>query len=105
MRVINATCEGGVVKTDNGAEVPDCRVLSAGKGASRGVLLLDKDLCVYVAVASADVEKLLEITGTLCEQVAAISPANAGGTITPPTFQTNVAALKKRLDALKERLQ
>lgn len=104
MKMLKGACAKGRVTAGNGT-VPGCHILSGGKGASDGVVVLDKDLAVYIAIPLESLKILLEITSALCDQAATISQSNAGGTITPVTFQSQVAALKIRLELLKENLQ
>lgn len=112
-KVIEATCDpSGIVKVD-GLIVPDAVVLSLGKQASTGLLLIDKDKAWYFPSSATDIEStLLKISSSL-EKIAAMFQTIGTGmtgptTAPPPTLATDIAALnaiKAEVDTLKGALK
>lgn len=111
-RVLNATCEGGVV-TAEGVTVPGAVILSEGVGASSGLLFLDGDKKTYIGKTSPDLETTLEKTiaaiNKIAEGLTAAGSALdgiAGGSGTPvTTAATQLAPIVAELETLKGQLK
>jgi hypothetical protein len=70
-KVIQATCEGGVV-TALGVEVPGTTVISEGVGSSQGAAILDEDTSFYIANTAPDLKQTIE---DLIDVIADVSTA------------------------------
>lgn len=58
-KILDATCQGGVVTVDE-VPVPGTRILSKGTGQSEGVLLVQGRKKTYVPKAAPDLEATLD---------------------------------------------
>lgn len=111
-RVLNATCENGVV-TAEGAQVPGAVILSEGVGSSSGLLFLDGDKKTYIGKTSPDlkttIEKAVEAIQKIAEGLTAAGSALdgiAGGSGTPvTTAATQLTPIVTALNTLKGQLK
>jgi hypothetical protein len=110
MRLIRATCEANVVKTEDGLTIPEIIILSNGKGKSEGFVICEKDKWFYIT-SIIDILNLLELTMKALNQIAT-SVANSQCPQAPSgilPLQTTIAAdmepLRKEFDELRENLQ
>jgi hypothetical protein len=110
MRLIKATCEKGVVKTEDGLTIPEIIILSNGNGKSDGFVICEEDKWFYIT-SIIDILNLLELTMKAVNQIA-ISVANSqcpqapSGTL---PLQTTIAAdmqpILEEFNKLKENLK
>lgn len=96
-RALVGTCLNNEVKID-GALVSEAVILSKGKGASSGVLIIDKDKVFYIANTTEDLENTLTKVIASINKIATILTsigANMTGVTTapPPTLVSDVAEL------------
>lgn len=112
-KLLPATCDASGKVTADGVIVPEAVVLSLGKQASSGVLLIEGEKVWYFPSSATDIESTLAKVSTLIEKVANMFTSIGGGmtgptTAPPPTLPTDVAALlsmKAEVDALKGALK
>lgn len=112
-KVIPATCDANGKVTADGVEVPEAIVLSLGKQASSGILVIDGDRAWYFPSSATDIESSLDKISLALEKIAAILTSIGAGmtgptTAPPPTLATDVAALttiKGQVDTLKGALK
>lgn len=112
-KLLSATADANGKVTADGVEVPGAIVLSLGKQASSGLLLLDADKAWYFPSSATDIESTIGQLSLIVEKVANILTSIGGGmtgptTAPPPTLPTDVAALmqiKAQLDQLKGALK
>lgn len=112
-RILPATCDAQGKVTADGVVVPEAQVLSLGKQASSGLLVIDGERVWYIALSATDIQT------TLAKVSAAIDKLNTilqsiGASMTgpttapPPTLVTDLVALmtiKTEIDQLKEALK
>lgn len=104
-KAISAACKGGQVSV-NGKNVPNVQILSAGKGASTGLLLISGPEAFYVAVPVGTLASLLEQVSKLAQAVATgVLASNVGGPIVSGCFATDLAQIQQALKMLKEDMQ
>ena len=104
-KAISAACKGGQVSV-NGKNVPNVQILSAGKGASTGLLLISGPEAFYVAVPVGTLASLLEQVSKLAQAVATgVLSSNVGGPIVSGSFATDLAQIQQALKMLKEDMQ
>jgi hypothetical protein len=70
MRLIKATCEANIVKTEEGLTIPDAIILSNGKGKSEGFVICEEDKWFYIT-SIVDILNLLELTMEAVNQITA----------------------------------
>lgn len=112
-KILPATCSASGKVTCEGVEVPEAVVLSLGKQASSGLLLLDRDKAWYFPSSATDIETTLGKVSSALEKIASILTSIGGGmtgptTAPPPTLAVDVAALnaiKGEIDTLKGALK
>ena len=113
-KVLTASCDAqGVVKYE-GVEVPDCEVMSEGKQASEGILIISGGVVKYLPSSALDIKSTLDkISLSLVEIVAALTaidakPVGGTGSAAVPAVVGNVASLnslKAEIDTLKGALK
>lgn len=104
MKILSATCAGGVVYAGAGI-VPNCPILGEG-GASEGYLVIAEDEAVYLPKTAPDTKSTLELFGACIDTlVSGILDANAGGSIVAGSFKSDLANLKSQVEALKGALR
>ena len=104
-KAISAACKRGQVSV-NGKNVPNVQILSAGKGASTGLLLISGPEAFYVAVPVGTLASLLEQVSKLAQAVATgVLASNVGGPIVSGSFATDLAQIQQALKMLKEDMQ
>jgi len=112
MKMIEASCENGIVQADD-VPVSAAEILSQGTKASEGMLFLDDDQATYLTSNAEDikdiVEKLSDILDKVSSLVASIPndtifiPGTGGASLVfPPTFAANKASLDSAIDELNE---
>lgn len=108
-KVFQASFDGSKVLY-SGYEVPNCEVVSEGKGASNGLLFISEGRVFYVASSALDIKSTLEkLSSVLTEVVASLTtldnkPVGGTGSAPAPALATNIAninALKSEIDILK----
>jgi prefoldin subunit 5 len=126
-KMLNATCDSSGKVTAEGFEVPEAVVLSAGKQASSGALIIDKKIVKYFTSNASDIETFIDKTSTALDDISAaltkialtLTSIGAGmtgpTTAPPPTLGADVAtinskvseinAVKAELDTLKGALK
>lgn len=92
-RVLRATCDASGVVTCEGVTVPAARVLTAGKAASSGILILDEDRADYVATNTTDIEALIESVVEIVNKVVEITTSLDAVTLSPGAAAANIALL------------
>lgn len=112
-KILPATCDANGKVTAEGVEVPGAVVLSLGKQASSGILLLDTEKAWYFPSSATDIQTTIDKTTKAIDKIIAIVNSIGAGmtgptTAPPPTLVTDVAALttiKGELDTLKGALK
>lgn len=112
-KILPATCDASGKVTADGVVVPGAVVLSLGKQASSGILLLDTDKAWYFPSSATDIETTIEKVAQALDKTISILNsigANMTGPTTapPPTLVTdlaNLTTIKGELDALKGALK
>lgn len=111
-KVLNATCDASGLVTAEGQTVPAARVLSEGKQASQGVLILEEDQANYLTSSAADVkttiekliaaiESIADATTEIANTLTAIGAGMTGPTTAPPpTLATSVTTITLKVTAL-----
>ncbi|MGB2579400.1 hypothetical protein AAIR98_001319 [Elusimicrobium simillimum] len=103
-KILKANAKDGKVLI-NGQEVPGADILSQGKAASEGVIILNELEKVYIAMPMDSIKQLLTIVAALADGVGGgVSAANGGGPIAP-TLAADMAAISAKIDQLKGNLQ
>jgi hypothetical protein len=89
-------------------KVPNADILSAGKAASKGILIISEDKKVYIALPMDSISKILDLLETAISKIVADVPI----TIAPNTGAVVAAALYadmqpviNQIKQLKENLQ
>ncbi len=111
-KVLDATCDAQGMVTAEGVQVPAASVLSEGKAASSGVLLLDQDKARYLPSSASDIAatidkvvKVLDDLAPALTQIATILTSIGAGmtgptTAPPPTLATDVLQITAKVTAL-----
>lgn len=104
--VLDAICVNEFVKINNDIVVPETSILSDGKASSTGILIINDEKKIYIAIPIDSIKAIIDNISSLCDILSTgILASNGGGAITSPTFTTNLTALKNTLTALKGNLQ
>lgn len=104
MKILSATCAGGVVYAGAGI-VPNCPILGEG-GASEGYLVIAEDEAVYLPKTAPDTKTTLELFAACIDaMVSGILDANVGGAIVSGSFKADLANIKTQVEALKGALK
>lgn len=112
-RILEATANAAGVVTALGVPVDGAVILSEGKQASSGVLIVDGDKCWYVASSATDIKTTIEKCADAITKIANLFTSMGAGmtgptTAPPPTLATDVAAINAvvtELNALKGALK
>lgn len=112
-KVLIATCNASGKVTAGGVQIPTATVLSEGKQASSGILILDGDKAWYIALSSSDLKTTIDKVAQALQQAA--TGLNAAGAalngMVPGTGASTIAAatqitpLVAELNTLKEALK
>lgn len=104
-KIFKAEAKDGKVFV-SGKEVPQTEILSQGKAASKGVMLLNGPDKVYIAVPIGSLKEILDLIKSLAAIAAGgILASNGGGNITTPDFTANMQKLAQAAGDLKDNLQ
>lgn len=126
-KLLEATCDASGVVTAEGVTVPAAEVLSEGKQASAGLLLLEGDKAIYLPSSATDIKTTIEKLITVIDKVSdavtktstmftAVYSGMTGPTTAPPGtgptdvvaltgYVTELAAVKTELNTLKGALK
>lgn len=112
-KILLATCDATGKVTCEGVQIPEAVVMSAGKQASNGLLIIEGGTVRYLALSVTDLEttlgKVSQALGKIGEILTSIGSGMTGPTTAPPgTLPTDVAALnsiKAEIDQLKGALK
>lgn len=103
MKIFEAYRKEGQVYNSGGL-VPDCPVLGEG-GDSEGWLIMAEGEFVYIPKRSPDLSTTLQLLSTTLSTIGTgIFQANLGGDITKPTFASDIAEIKNKVDDLRGKL-
>lgn len=104
-KVIDASCASDVVSI-NGQTISDVKILSAGKSSSSGILIINGNDKIYVAIPIDSIKSFIDNVNNLIDKLSSgILPSNSGGQITSGSFTSDLAAVKSALTTLKGALQ
>lgn len=106
-KVVPATCENEEVTADD-VVVPEADILSQGKKASAGLLVIDRDKKTYLTSNAEDIADLIESLVEIINQIATIATGLDGATNSPGAQASAIAqlqTLKTELDQTKEQLK
>ena len=104
-KIIEATCTADVVKID-GQDITDVKILSAGKTASSGILIINGDDKTYIAIPIDSIKSFIDNVNNLIDKLSTgILASNSGGPITLGSFTSDLASVKSALTTLKGALQ
>jgi hypothetical protein len=99
-KIIEASCIQNNITVD-GVILTDSFILSEGKGASDGILFINKDKSYYIANTSADLKYTIQSLSDITQQIiAALTALNA-----LPTISGACAAQVTQLTTLKATLE
>ena len=111
-RILEATCSADGKVTCLGVEVSDVIVMSEGKQASSGVLIIDGSLAKYIALSASDLkttlvktssalEKVAEALTTVASTLTAIGAGMTGATTAPPpTLGSSVSTINSKVSLI-----
>lgn len=110
-KILEASCDANGKVTVAGVEVPDAIVLSEGKQASTGVLILDGEMKKYIPSSAADIKTTIEkaidtITDTaaaltqIATALTSISAVTGPAWAPPPTLATDVTTITSKVTSL-----
>ena len=111
-KVLRATCDANSKVTAEGVEVPAARILTQGKQASVGILIIDEGRCDYVATNTTDIVTTIEkamaviedLNACLNQLVLVITAIGAGmtgpTTAPPPTLAADLAQITAKVATL-----
>jgi hypothetical protein len=111
-KLLDATCDANGKVTAAGALVPEAQVLSEGKQASSGVLLIEQDKARYLPSSATDIkttiDNLVTTIGDVNDaltKIASILTAIGAGmtgatTAPPPTLAADVLVITSKVTAL-----
>lgn len=103
-KMLDATCDAEGKVTAAGVVVPETTVLSEGKKASSGVLLIEGEKARYVASSATDIKDLITKLVEIIDQISTIATTLDGVTVSPGTATTAITqlgVLKTQLDQSK----
>lgn len=107
-KILDATCNATGVVTAEGQTVPAAEVLSEGKKASSGVLLLEGDKARYLPSSATDIKDLISSLVEIINQIATIATGLDAVTVSPGGQAAAIVQLqlmKTQLEATKEQLK
>lgn len=100
LKLLEATCSAsGEVKV--GADlVPEAVVMSEGKQASSGIVLIEGETAKYIVLSASDLKTTIEKVADALTKVANLLTSIGGGmtgssTAPPPTLSADVSALNQ----------
>lgn len=110
-KVLNATCEFGLIKVES--QIVDGEILSEGIGKSSGIVVIDKENLTYITSNATDLKetivKLNDIVMKITEILTAIGSGMTGPTTAPPptlaTGVIEVTTMLVELNLLSEKLK
>lgn len=112
-KALEATCDANGIVTAEGFQVPSAVILSEGKAASEGLLILEEEKATYVAKTSGDLKTSIENMVSALDAVASAltTVANTltaiGGGMTgsstapPPALPTNVSQINSKVSEIQ----
>ena len=104
-KILVATAENGKVSIEAG-QVPDAKILSAGKAKSNGILIISEDNKVYIAIPMDSIGKILDLLKTALETITATSLGTpTQGWSVAPTLPTELVETIQAISDLKGNLQ
>lgn len=117
-KILQASAEKSKVQVKAGI-IKDCQILSAGIEKSKGIVILNENEKVYIAMPIESIKsvldlitKLADIANNLASKLSAdIMPSNQGGPVAPQLaadmsiLQSQISQYKSELSKLKENLQ
>ncbi len=104
-KILIAKAENGDVTVESG-KVPDAQILSSGKAASNGILIISEDNKIYIAIPMNSITQLISAVDDFISKITLASlGAPMQGWSAPPTLPTDVLPVKQALAQLKENLQ
>ncbi len=106
--MLDATCDVTGLVTAEGATVVDAQVLSQGKKASSGVLLIDQDKARYLTSNATDLHDTISSLGDIIDKISVILTALDAESSSPGGQTANITALgllKTTLVATKDTLK
>jgi len=113
-KILDATCDADGKVTADEALVPEATVLSEGKQASSGILLIDEDRARYFPSSATDIKTTIEksitaltdLSAALTEIATALTAIGAGmtgpTTAPPPTLPTSVLTITSKVTAIAQ---
>ncbi len=106
-RILVASQDATGKITIEGKEV-EATFLNEGTLASSGVVLMDRDLAIYLTSSASDIKTLIENLGTVLDKIIQIATTVDGATVPPGGAAANIAlltTLKNQLVAQKDTLK
>lgn len=88
-------------------KVPNADILSAGKAASKGILIISEDKKVYIALPMGSISKILDLLETAINKIVADVPIvvpPAGGAVAA-RLSADMQPVIEQIKQLKENLQ
>lgn len=112
-KILSATCDATGKVTAEGVQVPAAQVLTEGKQASSGILIMEADKVWYVAMSSSDLKTSIDKTAQALQKAAdgLTAAGSALDSIVPASgtavslAATQMAPLIAQLNQLKEALK
>lgn len=106
-RVLEATCEAGVV-TVEGLVLEDAVILSEGVASSEGIVIIQGGAAYYVASRALDLKEVIESLVEIITQIATIASGLDAVTVTPGSNAAAIAMLttmKTQFELKKDNLR
>ncbi len=126
-KILDASCDASGKVTVEGQVISPVTILSLGKQASTGVLIIEEDKLFYVASSATDIKTTIDKLSSIADDIAnalstiatTLTSIGAGmtgsSTAPPPTLganvttinskSTDIAQIKTDLDTLKVALK
>ena len=107
-KILSASCSALGVVTAEGVTVPSATVLSLGKQASTGALLMEGDKAFYITSSATDIKTLIQNMVAILNSVITIATGLDAVSTSPGSQAANIVALtvlKTQLDATKDLLK
>jgi N-methylhydantoinase B/oxoprolinase/acetone carboxylase alpha subunit len=107
-KMLDATCSAVGIVTAEGSLVQDAEILSQGKQASSGVLLIEQDKARYLTSNASDIKALITSLVAIINQIATIATGIDAASNSPggqTAAITQLQTLKTQLDATKDLLK
>lgn len=107
-KVLVAACDANSKVTVSGIEVDIAQILSEGKKASTGIVILNRDKAFYLTSNATDIKDLIIKLVDIVNQIATVASGLDGATNSPGAQASAIAqiqTLKGELDAMKGTLK